>query len=47
EVQRLVCDNGKASKLLGWAPKVSLEDGLRKLIDWYVNFKSEEWTKLG
>ena len=34
EVERLVCDNGKAKALLGWAPKISLEDGLQRTIDW-------------
>lgn len=34
EVERLVCDNTKAKKLLGWYPTVSLEDGLSKTIEW-------------
>jgi len=29
-------DNSQAKKLLGWEPKVSLEEGLKKTIDWYV-----------
>lgn len=47
EVNRLICNNARAKKLLGWEPKVEFEDGLKKLVDWYVNFKSEEWSKLG
>jgi len=35
EIQRLVCNNTKAKKLLGWSPKVSLDLGLKKTIDWY------------
>ena len=33
EVDRLCADNGKARTLIGWQPKVALEDGLQKLID--------------
>ena len=34
EVERLLCDYGKARELLGWAPRVSLDDGLRRTIQW-------------
>ncbi len=34
EVGRLLADNRKAKKLLGWTPKVSLEEGLKKTIEW-------------
>jgi nucleoside-diphosphate-sugar epimerase len=34
EVERLLCDNAKATRLLGWSPKVSLEDGLSHTIEW-------------
>jgi UDP-glucose 4-epimerase len=47
EVQRLIADNSRAKKLLGWTPKHSFEDGLASLVDWYKNYKSEEWTKPG
>jgi len=47
EVQRLLADNSRARQLLGWTPKYSLEDGLIKLIEWYKNYKSEEWSKPG
>ncbi len=29
-------DVSKAGRLLGWSPKVSLRDGISKLVDWYV-----------
>jgi UDP-glucose 4-epimerase len=29
-------DNNRAKKLLGWEPKVTLENGLRKTINWYL-----------
>jgi NAD dependent epimerase/dehydratase len=34
EVERLWCDNTKAEKLLGWAPTTSLDEGLKKTIEW-------------
>ena len=34
EVERLWCNNTKAKRLLGWEPKTSLDDGLKKTIDW-------------
>jgi NAD dependent epimerase/dehydratase len=34
EVERLWCDNTKASELLGWTPKFSLEEGLKNTIKW-------------
>ena len=35
EVQRLVCDSSKARRLMQWTPKTTLEDGLRRSIEWY------------
>lgn len=34
EVEKLIACNEKAKKLIGWEPKVSLEEGLKKTIDW-------------
>ena len=34
EVERLWCDNTKAKRLFGWEPKTSLDEGLKKTIDW-------------
>ncbi len=34
EVRRLVADNSKAHKILGWKPMFSLEDGLKRTISW-------------
>lgn len=34
EVERLIACNEKAKKLIGWEPKVSLDEGLKKTIDW-------------
>ncbi len=35
EVDRLMCDNSKARKLLGWEPRISLREGLSRTIDWF------------
>jgi dTDP-glucose 4,6-dehydratase len=37
EVERLVCDNRKARALTGWAPRYSLEQGLRETIAWFID----------
>ncbi|MCE2927386.1 MAG: NAD-dependent 4,6-dehydratase LegB [Rickettsiales bacterium] len=37
EVERLCCDYSKAKKLLGWQPRVSLEDGLKRSINWFAD----------
>lgn len=34
EVQRLCSDNSKIRRLAGWEPKVSLDEGLMKTIEW-------------
>jgi nucleoside-diphosphate-sugar epimerase len=37
EVERLIAANDLAAKLIGWTPKVSLEDGLLQTIEWLRN----------
>jgi len=32
---KLCLETAKANKMLGWRPEVSLDDGIRKTIDWY------------
>jgi dTDP-glucose 4,6-dehydratase len=34
EVDRLVCDAGRARQLLGWSPSIDLATGLARTIDW-------------
>ncbi|GAG76893.1 unnamed protein product, partial [marine sediment metagenome] len=46
EVERLISDATKAKDLLGWEPKVSLEEGLTKFIQWYKDYGFEERVKL-
>jgi UDP-glucose 4-epimerase len=47
EVQRLIADISQARKLLKWEPKCTLEEGLKKFVDWYRDYKFEEWSKPG
>jgi NAD dependent epimerase/dehydratase len=35
EVERLLADNTLASELLGWSPKIDLETGLERTIEWF------------
>ena len=45
EVKRLVADVSKARDTLGWRPRHNLQTSLRKFVEWYRNYKSEEWAK--
>jgi len=45
EVRRLVADNRKAKELLGWTPKYSFDKGLKNFVEWYRNYRFEEWEK--
>jgi len=47
EVQRLIADISQAKKLLKWEPKCTLDEGLKKFVDWYGDYKFEEWSKPG
>ena len=37
-----VADNALARKVLGWEPKVTFEDGLRRTVDWYLSTRSPD-----
>lgn len=39
EIWRMVADNKKSKRLLGWTPKINLEEGLSRTIGWYKRFK--------
>ena len=38
EIWRMQADNQRATEILGWTPKVSLDEGLSLSIDWYRKF---------
>jgi UDP-glucose 4-epimerase len=44
EVRQLVADYSKSRALLGWEPKTSLREGLEKYIEWFSNYRTEEWA---
>ncbi len=37
DVEKLVCDNSKSKRILGWEPKVTLDSGLLRTIEWARN----------
>lgn len=37
EIQKLLCDYGKAKRLLGWEPQVTLEEGIERTREWIKN----------
>lgn len=41
EIDRQWLDSGKAKQLLGWEPRVKLEEGLRRTIAWYQTYFRE------
>lgn len=39
--QRYAIDHGKITKEMGWEPKVSFEEGIRKTVEWYL--ANQDW----
>ena len=42
DIRHCFADITKAKALLGWEPRVSLEQGLKELIDWSEGEKAED-----
>ena len=42
DVKTLITDNSKAKKLLGWKPKTTFQEGIKKTIQWYLK-NGELW----
>lgn len=42
DIRHCFADFSKAKKLLGWEPKISLEQGLKELIEWGTTQKAED-----
>jgi len=48
EIKHQYLSAAKARKLLGWKPKFTLEEGLKRAIAWYESyFKEEKKTAVG
>lgn len=45
EVERLLADNTRARELLGWSPRVTLEQGLEKTVAWLR--ENKHWYRAG
>lgn len=43
EVTRLFADIKKARELLKFTPKITFQNGIEQMVDWYTNYKSEMW----
>lgn len=41
EVGKLLCDYGKAKRMFGWEPTISIDEGIRKTIQWAKNNQSK------
>jgi nucleoside-diphosphate-sugar epimerase len=41
EIWQMRADSEKAARLLGWSPRVDLETGLKRTIDWYRSYLRE------
>jgi dTDP-glucose 4,6-dehydratase len=44
QVFRHTADRSKAARLIGWSPRVTFEDGLRRTAEWYTSHR-DWWQK--
>ena len=38
EIWRMYADNSRAREILGWQPRVTLEEGLARTIEWFRTY---------
>jgi dTDP-glucose 4,6-dehydratase len=46
EVRRLLCDNTRAREWMGWEPRVSIEEGLARTVEWFFANRHRYKAKL-
>ena len=46
ESSHFFCSNEKAKKLLGWSPKIDIDEGLKRTIGWYENYFKDKAASL-
>lgn len=44
-VRHRAADTTRAEELLGWEPEYTLQDGIDKTLDWYVNERDKEYVQ--
>ncbi|MCX7678652.1 MAG: GDP-mannose 4,6-dehydratase [Spirochaetes bacterium] len=43
DMKKTWADISKAERILGWKPKISFEEGIRRTVEWHIN--EQEWVK--
>ncbi|MCB8651076.1 GDP-mannose 4,6-dehydratase, partial [Fusobacterium ulcerans] len=38
DVEKTYADISKAKEILGYNPKTNFEDGIKKFVEWYMNY---------
>jgi len=44
-VRHRAADTTRAEELLGWEPEYTVEEGIRKTLDWYVDARDEDYVR--
>jgi len=44
-VRHRAADTTRAEELLGWEPEYTVEDGIKRTLDWYVDARDPEYVK--
>lgn len=44
-VRHRAADTTRAEELLGWEPQFTLEEGIERTVDWYVNNRGADYVR--